>query len=102
MADVEDRAEMHRLRRADADQGDRHGVAGLERDPDPCRVKSRKGGSAPLLLGVWPGQAQSPAIRSCLFVTVVVRWTMPQVCPKLHPGYSFHARHGATITAARA
>src|SRR5215213_7507535 len=49
---------------------------------DRCRVKSSTADSARLVTGVWPGRSWSSASRSGPLVTAVVRWPMPQVCPK--------------------
>jgi hypothetical protein len=47
-----------------------------------CRVKSRTTVRARLVPGISPGQPWSFASRSGPLVTAVVRWPMPQVCPK--------------------
>jgi hypothetical protein len=59
-------------------------AGGRDRDRtcDFCRVKSRTAGSMLLLLGIRLGQRRDSTIRSGPFVTAVVPWTMPQMCPK--------------------
>jgi hypothetical protein len=48
-----------------------------------CRVKSRMADSARLVTGVSPGRSWNFASRSGPLMTAVVRWSMPQLCPKI-------------------
>ena len=50
---------------------------------DNCRVKSRMADSARLVTGVSPGRSWNFASRSGPLMTAVVRWSMPQLCPKI-------------------
>jgi hypothetical protein len=70
-------------------------IGGRDRDRtcDFCRVKSRTADSARLVTGVWPGRSWNFASRSGPLVTAVVRWPMPQVCPKgTCPAHQQHLR----------
>jgi len=58
-------------------------VAAVRRVPDGCRVKSRMADSARLVTGVSPGRSWNFASRSGPLMTAVVRWSMPQLCPKI-------------------
>ena len=48
-----------------------------------CCVKSRMADSARLVTGVSPGRSWNFASRSGPLMTAVVRWSMPQLCPKI-------------------
>jgi hypothetical protein len=48
-----------------------------------CRLKSRTADSARLVTGFSPGRSWNFASRSGPLVTAVVRWSMPQLCPKI-------------------
>ena len=50
---------------------------------DLCRVKSRMADSARLVTGVSPGRSWNFASRGGPLMTAVVRWSMPQLCPKI-------------------
>ena len=54
-----------------------------DRTCDFCRVKSRMADSARLVTGVSPGRSWNFASRSGPLMTAVVRWSMPQLCPKI-------------------
>ena len=47
-----------------------------------CRVKSRTADSPRLVTGVSSGRWCNFASRGGPLVTAVVRWSMPQLCPK--------------------
>ena len=70
-------------------------MCGRDRDRtcDFCRVKSSRADSARLVTGVSPGRSWNFASRSGPLVTAVVRWPMPQVCPKrTRPAHQQHLR----------
>ena len=48
-----------------------------------CCVKSRMADSARLVTGVSPGRSWNFASRGGPLMTAVVRWSMPQLCPKI-------------------
>jgi hypothetical protein len=54
-----------------------------DRTCDFCRVKSRMADSVRLVTGVSPGRSWNFASRSGPLMTAVVRWSMPQLCPKI-------------------
>src|SRR5215212_9879294 len=57
--------------------------AGRDFCRDFCCVKSRTADSARLITGVSPGRSWNFASRGGPLVTAVVRWSMPQLCPKI-------------------
>jgi hypothetical protein len=65
----------------------RPSTAGLKhltrQDCDRCCVKSRMADSVRLITGVSPGRSWNFASRSGPLMTAVVRWSMPQLCPKI-------------------
>jgi hypothetical protein len=49
---------------------------------DNCRVKSRSVYLERLVSAICPGRPGIAAIRGCPFVTAVIPYDMPQMCPK--------------------
>src|SRR5215211_7178899 len=64
-----------------------------------CRVKSKSAGRVRLLPGVYAGEPGSLAFRCSPFVTAVVRWFMPQICPKPTAGARSRFTAGSRVLA---